>query len=101
MVGSNPHGPTELLAFPDERREFFSDAHEFLRVALVGVFEVFESFLVRIVAGVDPDFFHVVGGDFCRVGGEMDVRDQRCVVPCRPKFSGDRPKLSASRLLGL
>ena len=89
MVGSNPHGPTEFFAFPDERCEFLSDAHKFLRVALVGVFEVFESLLVRIVAGVDPDFFHVVGCNFCRVGGEVDIRDQRRVVPCRPKFSGD------------
>ena len=87
MVGSNPHGPAEFLALPDQRGEFLSDAHKFFSVALVGVFEVFESLLVRVIARIDPNFLHVVGGDFCRVGGEVNVCHQRCVVTRRPQFS--------------
>ena len=100
MVGPNPHGPTKVLALLDQWREFFPNAHKFLCVALVGVFKVFESLLVRVISRIDANFFDVIGCDFCSVGGEMDVRNKRRIVPCRPQFVGDEPQALCVSLAG-
>ena len=81
VVGSDAHGPTESLAFQHQRRESLADAFEFLCVRCIGVLDVFESFFVGVVAGVDADLLDVVRSDFGGVGRKVDVGDKGHIVP--------------------
>ena len=89
MVGADPHGLAKGFALAHQWREFHTDARQFFFVGLVGVDQVLEPLLVRIVSGVDTDLFHVFCSDFCRIGGEVDVRHQWDVVPGFPQLLGD------------
>ena len=83
MVRSDSHGPAQRLALSNQRRKAFTYAGQFFGVGVFSVFEDFEFFLVRVISGVDPDFLYVVGGNFCRMRGEVDVGNQRNAMVSR------------------
>ena len=75
MVRSDPHGNAIFLATENQGPKTVGDPGQ-----LIGIFEIrilpnFELFLVRIVSGIDANFFNRLGGDHRCVGGEVDIRN--------------------------
>jgi hypothetical protein len=77
MISADPHRPATFLALQNERFKFFLDPEELMLIFGISVVSLLESFLVRIIAGVDPDFLDMFRSDHGGVGSKMDVRNQR------------------------
>ena len=83
VVGPDPHADAALLRFKNERRELLVDTLQLGGVFLIGVFDDGKLLLVRVVAGIHPNFFDPLHRLHGGVGLEVDIRDHRnvCVVP--------------------
>ena len=69
-----------LFADAHQRHKTFADALNFFRIFGIGIFQLFKFFLVYIVTRIDPYFFHDAGCNFCRIGGEVNIRHQRRMI---------------------
>ena len=81
VICTNAHCPTEVLAFEHERSKPGFDAFQLIRIRCIGVCEFFEFLFVGVVAWIHSNLLHIIGGNFRGVGCEVNVCNQRHIVP--------------------
>ena len=94
VIGPDANGDASGLAKRDEWGEPFANPFEFCRVLGIRILNDFELFRVRVIAGIDPDFFDPSGGFKGRLRLEMDVGNDRNRTTDRPQTSDNLLEIS-------
>src|ERR1700757_5228225 len=76
MVCPNPHGNPAFLAEINQGREPLADPIQLGSVLFIRVFANDEFFGIRVIARIDPYFFHPFRSFHCRFWFEMNISDE-------------------------
>ena len=90
VVHTDTHGRMMLLTDIQEGHQLALDLLQFLGIFLIGVLEMLErATWIHIVTRIDTHLLTIEGCDICRMGREMNIGHERCLITVGLQLSRD------------